>query len=178
MSWLQKPGDKNNSIIFLFLFAFYSLHFEGFVFQHRGYEFTLKIQWKCNLFFFPVCSSYKITTDALKVVLLASKSWDNLERQASSALQEGGWLLSRDKKGGILGKTGRVWEKEAYWAKLATLQWQGLWGMTRVEEGHELPWPSHSCLLWLWNKRDQPTVSQNSKQRNTWHLHSNIFKHD
>lgn len=61
-------------------------------------------------------------------MLLAGKSWDNLETEASSALQEMRRLSGRDKKRGKLGKTGRVWEKEVYWAKLAGFQWQELWG--------------------------------------------------
>lgn len=61
---------------------------------------------KKTLHFFPVCNSYQLTINTLKVAFLASKTWDKLETEGSSALQEVGRLLGRDKK-------------EVYRAKLA-----------------------------------------------------------
>lgn len=55
-----------------------------------------------NPYAFPVCSSYKTTTNTSKVVLLTCKSSENLETEASSALQE----MGRDKQ-------------EVNWGKLA-----------------------------------------------------------
>lgn len=49
-------------------------------------------------YIFSVSNSYQITTSTLKVAFLASKTWDNLEVEGSSALQEMGRLLGRDKK--------------------------------------------------------------------------------
>lgn len=86
---------------------------------------------------FPVCSSYETTSNTSEVVLLASKSWDNLEAEAPRALQE----IRRRKcklgktgplgKGGVLGKTGSVSLSEAL-------------GVTCG--AHELPWVRHSHL--------------------------------
>lgn len=122
-----------------------------------------------NPYTFPVCSSYKTTTNTSKVVLLASKSWENLETEASSTLQE----MGRDKqevnwgklqslgKGGVLGKTGRVL----------------LSGAVGVTCGAHVPWARHSHLLGLRNRWDQSSVSKDSEQSRTWH-HSNVFKHE
>lgn len=122
-----------------------------------------------NPYTFPVCSSYKTSTNTSKVVLL-SKSWDNLETEASSALQEvgrhkqevnwGNWLF-RERR-----CTGQSWGVSLSGAHC---------GVT--EEPMNPLWPGTATSWGFETDRTSPQWA-NSNQSRTWHLHSNIFKHE